>query len=94
MYRRRANLSRVFVLVVALLLTAVSTGALARESGTADLRGELHRTDGFPSRLSGAESAPLERTRTGAPNLYRTNVALIGTMVPLLVGPLRKTERI
>ncbi len=91
---RRANLSRVFVLVVALLHTAVSTGALARESGTGDPRSEVRRIDGFQSRLSGVESAPLERTRTGAPDLYRTNVALIGTMAPLLVGPFRKTERI
>jgi hypothetical protein len=39
---RRADLSRTFVLVVALLLTAVSTGAFAREfripgTGAADL---------------------------------------------------------
>jgi hypothetical protein len=90
---RRANLSRVFVLVVALLLTAVSTGALARESGIADTRSEVCRIDGFQSRLSGAERT-LERTRTGAPDLNRTNVALIGTMAPLLVGPLRNMERI
>ena len=91
---RRANLSRVFVLVVALLLTAVSTGALARESGSADPRSEVHRIDGFQSRLSGAENETLERTRTGAPDPNRTNVALIGTMAPLLVGPPRKMERI
>ena len=91
---RRANLSRVFVLVVALLLTAVSTGALARESGIAGPWGEVCRIDGFQSRLSGAENGTLERTRTGAPDLSRTNVALIGTMAPLLVGPLRNMERI
>ncbi|KRR20636.1 hypothetical protein CQ14_11560 [Bradyrhizobium lablabi] len=91
---RRANLSRVFVLVVALWLTAVSTGALARESGAADPWSEVHRIDGFQSRLSGAENETLERPRSGAPDLNRTNVALIEPMAPLLVGPLRKMERI
>ena len=91
---RRADLSRTFVLVVALLLTAVSTGALARESGIAGPRGEVCRIDGFQSRLSGAENGTLERTRTGAPDLNRTNVALIGTMTPVLIVRLRRVERI
>jgi len=91
---RRANLSRVFVLVVALLLTAVSTGALARESGIADPRSEVCRIDGFQSRLFGAENETLEQTRSRAPDPNRTNVALIGTVAPLLVGRLRNMERI
>jgi hypothetical protein len=66
---RRADLSRTFVLVVALLLTAVSTGAFAREFRIPD-------------------------PQTGAADLNRTNVALIGTMTPVLIGRLRRMERI
>jgi hypothetical protein len=81
---RRADLSRTWVLVVALLLTAVSTGVPAREFPAADPPKARHPAadhSGFGH-------------RTGAIDLTRTNVALIGTMTPLLIGRLRKMERI
>ena len=81
---RRADLSRTLVLVVALLLTAVSTGVLAREFLAADPQKARHPA---------ADHSGL-RHRTGAIDLSRTNVALIGTMTPLLIGRLRKMERI
>ena len=79
-----ADLWRTFVLVVALLLTAVSTGAFAREFRAPDPH----------SRRFGVEKGALEHIRTGATDLNRTNVALIGTMTPLLIGRLRRVERI
>ena len=100
---RRADLSRAMMLVVALLLTAVSTSVFAREFRAADTQSEdyptvqaLHymgslvaeRSGGrlqlkvFHSRQLGEEKETLEQTRAGAIDLNRTNVALIGTLVP------------
>lgn len=100
---RRAVLSRTIALVVTLLCTAVSAGALAREFRAADTQAEeyptvqalrymgrlitertggRHHLEVFPSRQLGEEKETLEQTRAGAIDLNRTNVALIGTMVP------------
>ncbi len=100
---RRADLSRAMILVVALLLTAVSTSVFAREFRAADTQSEdyptvqaLHymgslvaeRSGGrlqlkvFHSRQLGEEKETLEQTRAGAIDLNRTNVALIGNLVP------------
>jgi tripartite ATP-independent transporter DctP family solute receptor len=100
---RRADLSRAMMLVVALLLTAVSTSVFAREFCAADTQSEdyptvqaLHymgslvaersggrlRLEVFHSRQLGEEKETLEQTRAGAIDLNRTNVALIGTLVP------------
>ncbi len=46
----------------------------------------------FHSRQFGAEQDRPGQTRTGAIDLHRTNVALIGTVAPLLVGRLRRVE--
>jgi hypothetical protein len=89
---RRASLSRTFVLVVALLLTAVSMGVFARGFPAADPRNDRHRDEMFHSRQFGAEQDRPGQTRTGAIDLHRTNVALIGTVAPLLVGRLRRVE--
>ena len=91
---RRADLSRTFVLVVALLLTAVSTGAFAREFRIPDPQNEGHPIDTFQSGRLGAEKEALAHIRTGAADLNRTNVALIGTMTPVLIVRLRRVERI
>jgi tripartite ATP-independent transporter DctP family solute receptor len=93
------------MVVVALLLTAVSTGVVARESRAADTQSEdyptvqalrymdslvAERSGGrnqirvFHSRQLGEEKETLEQTRAGAIDLNRTNVALIGTMVPAM----------
>jgi len=91
---RRASLSRTAVLVVALLLAAVSTGAFACElrspgpHSDRDPIGALH-----PGRL-GAEKRALDHIRTGAADLNRTIVALIGAMPPVLIGRLCRVERI
>jgi hypothetical protein len=87
---RRADLSRTLVLVVALLLTAVSTGAFAREFRIPD----PHPIDAFHSRRPGAEKEALEHIRTGAADLNRTKFALPGTMTPPLIGRLRSVDRI
>ena len=100
---RRADLSRAMILVVALLLTAVSTSIFAREFRAADTQsadyptlqalrymGSLvaERSGGslqlkvFHSRQFGEEKETLEQTRAGAIDLNRTNVALIGNLVP------------
>jgi hypothetical protein len=89
---RRADLWRTFVLVVALLLTAVSTGAFAREFHIRDPRNQSHPVDAFHSRGPGADREAREHIRTGAADLNRTNVALIGTMTPILIGRLRRVE--
>ena len=89
---RRADLSRTFVLVVALLLTAVSTGAFAREFRIADARDERHPIDPFHSRHFGVEKEPLDHIKTGAADLNRTIVALIGTVPPVLIARLRGVE--
>ena len=93
------------MVVVALLLTAVSTGVVAREFRAADTQSEdyptvqalrymdslvAERSGGqnqirvFHSRQLGEEKETLEQTRAGAIDLNRTNVALIGTMVPAM----------
>ena len=100
---RRADLSRAMILVVALLLTAVSTSVFAREFRAADTQSEdyptvqalryvgspvAERSGGslqlkvFHSRQFGEEKETLEQTRAGAIDLNRTNVALIGYLVP------------
>ena len=91
---RCADLSRTFVPVVALLLAADSTGAFAREFRASDPQYERHPIDLFHSRRFGVKKAALGHIRTGATDLNRTNVALIGTMTPLLIGRLRGVEQI
>jgi tripartite ATP-independent transporter DctP family solute receptor len=99
----RAELQRRVVVVVALLVTAGATGALAREFRAADTQNEDYptvqalrfmgrqiseRTGGrheikvFHSRQLGEEKETLEQTRAGAIDLNRTNVALIGNVIP------------
>jgi hypothetical protein len=90
---RRADLSRTFVLVVALLLTADSTGVFAREFRPADPRNEKHLRDAFDPRRPGAEEDARERVR-GVTGLSPTNVALIGTMTPVSIARLRGVERL
>jgi tripartite ATP-independent transporter DctP family solute receptor len=98
----RAELLRT-VVVVALLLTAGSTSAFAREFRAADTQNEdyptvqalrfmgrqvtersggRHEIKVFHSRQLGEEKETLEQTRAGAIDLNRTNVALIGNIVP------------
>ena len=91
---RRADLSRSFVLVVALLLTAVSTGAFARDFRIPDAHDERHSIDPLHSRHFGVEEEPLDHIKTGAADLNRTIVALIGATTPVLIGRLGKVERI
>jgi len=91
---RRADLSRTFVLVVALLLAAVSTGAFARELRIPDRQGERHLIDPFHSRHFGAEKEPHENIKISVADLDRTKFALIGTMTPVLIVRLRRVERI
>jgi hypothetical protein len=91
---RRAHLSRTLVLVVALLLAAVSTGAFARALRIPDPQGARHPTDPFHSRHFGAEKEPHEHIKIGTADLNRTIVALIGAMTPVLIGRLRRVERI
>ena len=83
---RRADLSRTITLVVALFLTAVSTGGSAREFRAADTRGSMvaERSD---RRLDGID-------------FNRIKVALIESMVPAtkalamaqLIERIRKVE--
>jgi hypothetical protein len=91
---RRADLSRTFVLVVALLPTAFSTGAFAREFRILHPQNERHPIDAFHSRRLGAEKQALGHFRTGAADPNRTEFALVGTMTPALLGRLRRVERI
>jgi hypothetical protein len=92
---RRADLSRTFVLVVALLLAAVSTGAFARALRIPDPQGERHLIDPFfHSRHFGAEKEPHQHIRIGVADRNRTIVALIGTMTPVLIVRLHRVERI
>jgi hypothetical protein len=96
---RRANLSRTFVLVVALLLAAVSTGAFAREFSASDHQGGSHPAlkglgSLYPGALFHIGQSGAEQTGTGATGLDRTIVALIGRMTPLLVWRHCRTERI
>jgi hypothetical protein len=90
---RRADLSRTFVPVVALLLTAVSTGAFARELRISDSQDEGHPIEMFHPRQPGAEKQVRTHVRTDAIGLDRAKFALIGTMTPM-VGRLRRVERI
>jgi hypothetical protein len=91
---RRADLSRTFVLVVALSLAAVSTSAFARQLRIPDSQGERHLINQFHSRHCGAGKEPHEHIRIGVADLNRTIVALIGTMTPVLIVRLRRVERI
>lgn len=75
----RADLSRTVVLVVALLLAADTTGAVAREFRTGDPR---------------SFAAKREQSGTDIAGPDRTNVALNRTITPLLVWRHRETERI
>jgi TRAP-type C4-dicarboxylate transport system substrate-binding protein len=50
----------------------------------AERSGDRHRIKVFHSRQLGEEKETLEQTRAGAIDLNRTNVALIGTMVPAM----------
>ena len=90
---RRADIWRTFVLVVALLIAAVSTGVFAREFRAAVSQNEGHQ-EAFHSRRSAAETDPFENIKTGAIGLDRTIVALIGTMPPVLIARLRGVELI
>jgi hypothetical protein len=91
---RCADLWRTFVLVVALLLTAVSTGALVREFRSPDPQYASHPIDLFHSRRPGPEPEALQHIGTGATGLNRTQFALIGAMAPPLAGRFRGVERI
>jgi hypothetical protein len=98
---RRANLSRTFVLVVALLLAAVSTGAFACRLHAADSQGGGHAiAEALGSHGPGGvfqigrPAAEQEQTGTDATPPNRTIVALIGTLAPLLVWRHYRTERI
>ena len=79
------------MLVVALLLAAVSTGAFARELGIPAPH-ERHPIDPFHSRHFGAGKGPHEHFRIGAADLDRTIVVLIGAMTPVLIVRLRRVE--
>ena len=93
------------MVVVALFLSAASTGISAREFRAADTQNEdyptvqalrymgrlvaersggRHWINVFHSHQLGEEKETLEQTRVGAIDLNRTNVALIGTMVPAM----------
>jgi hypothetical protein len=91
---RRVDLWRTFVLVVALLLTAVSTGAFTREFRSLGPYYVSHPVDLFYSLRPGAETGASGHVVTGAIGLHRTEFAWIGTMSPLLAGRLRGMERI
>jgi tripartite ATP-independent transporter DctP family solute receptor len=101
----RARLQRTVIVVAALLLTAGSATALAREFRAADTQNEdyptvqalrfmgrqvaersggRHEIKVFHSRQLGEEKETLEQTRAGAIDLNRTNVALIGNLVPAM----------
>jgi hypothetical protein len=89
---RRADLWRTLVLVVALLLATVSTGAFAREFCGFDPRYARHPIEMFHSRQLGAKKDGLEHIKTGATDLNRTIVALIGATTPVLIARLRGVE--
>jgi hypothetical protein len=91
---RRADLSRIVVLVVALLLAAVSTSAFARALRIPDPQGERHLIDPFHCRHFGAGKQPHQHIKIGVVDLNRTIVALIGGMTPVLIVRLRRVERI
>ena len=89
---RRVDLWRTFVLVVALLLTAVSTGVFAREFRAARLQNERHQVDALHSLWFATEANALENIKVGAIDLDRTIVALIGTMPTVLIARLCRVE--
>ena len=91
---RRAELSRTFVLVVALLLATVSTGAFVRALRVPDPQGARPSIDQFHSRHFGAGKESHDHFRIGVTDLNRTIVALIGAMTPVLIVRLRRVERI
>ena len=91
---RRADLWRTFVLVVALLITAVSTGAFAREFLAPDPEFGMHSLDTSHSRSLGAATGALEHIGSGARGLSRSKYELSGTTSPLMAGRLRGVERI
>lgn len=85
---RRAEIPRTVAIVVALLPTAVMTNALSREFRAADTRREDYPTVQAPRCMSAIDPG-------------RTNVALLGTLVPAMnvlampflfhsIGPMRK----
>jgi tripartite ATP-independent transporter DctP family solute receptor len=101
----RAGLQRTVVVVVALLTTAGSMNAFAREFRAADTQNEdyptvqalrfmgrqvaersvgRHEIKVFHSHQLGEEKETLEQTRAGAIDLNRSNVALIGNVVPAM----------
>ena len=101
----RFELRRTMAAVVALLVTAGSAGAFAREFRAADTQNEdyptvqalrfmgrqvaersggRHEIKVFHSHQLGEERETLEQTRAGAIDLNRTNVALIGNLVPAM----------
>jgi tripartite ATP-independent transporter DctP family solute receptor len=101
----RADLSRTVAVAVALFLTAVPTGVVAREFRAADTQSEDYPTvqalyymgrliaensggrlqiKVFHSHQLGEEKETIEQTRVGAIDLNRTNVALIGSLVPAM----------
>jgi hypothetical protein len=90
---RRAELWRTLPLVVALLFTAVSTGIFARERAAGPPIESQPRLQALRDLAgSAAERDGLEHIRAGAIYLNRTNVALIGTMAPVLIARLRRVE--
>ncbi len=99
----RADISRSAAIIVALSLTAASTGVAAREFRVADTQNEeyptvqalrymgsliaersggRHEMQVFHSRQLGEEKETIEQTRAGAIDINRTNVALLGNLVP------------
>lgn len=80
---------------VALLLTTVSTGAFAREFRAVGTQNEDCPTVPAPYGAGGLMKT-LDQSRAGAIDFNRTNVALIGTMVPAMpvAAIARSIERI
>jgi hypothetical protein len=91
---RRADLWRTVARVVALLLTAVSTGVFVREFRAAGPQNNRHQIVVSRSRRLAAEKDPLENFKAGAIDLNRTIVALIRTMPPVLIARFRGVDRI
>jgi hypothetical protein len=82
------------VLVVALLLAAVSTGAFARKLPSPDPDSDGHPIGALHSGRLGAEKHALDHSRTGAADLNRTIVASIAATTPVMIARLCKAERI
>jgi hypothetical protein len=79
----------------ALLLTAVATGALSHEYCAADSRKAAYPTV-LAAHDAGSPAGALGQTWAGPTDFNRTNVALIGTMVPAMpvAAMARSIERI